>query len=46
VAQRRGEVSVTFVADADHTFTGVDARDRLVHVLDSLAGQACGLTLN
>lgn len=46
IAQRRGEVSVTFVADADHTFTGVDARDRLVHVLDGLAGQACGLALN
>lgn len=45
-AERRGEVSVTFVADADHTFTGANARDRLVHVLDGLVGQACGLTLS
>lgn len=44
-ALRRGEVSVTFVADADHTFTGADARDRLVTVLDGLAGRACGLAL-
>lgn len=44
-AQQRGALSVTFVANADHTFTGVDARDRLVRILDGLAGQACGLTL-
>lgn len=44
VALRRGEVSVTFVADADHTFTAAEARDRLVGLLDGLAVQAFGLT--
>jgi hypothetical protein len=42
-ALRRGEVSVAFVADADHTFTAAEARGRLVRVLDGLVAQACGV---
>lgn len=33
---RRGQASVDFVAGADHTFTGLAARERLVALLDRL----------
>jgi hypothetical protein len=41
---RAGEVSIEFVADADHTFTRAEARERLVRVLDRSVMAACGLT--
>ncbi len=43
VARRRGDVSVAFVPDADHTFTRASARDHLVNVLDDLVTGASGL---
>lgn len=42
-ALSQGDLSVTLVPDADHTFTRGAARDRLVLVLDRLMAQCCGL---
>jgi len=40
---RAGQVSIEFVADADHTFTRAEARERLTQVLDRSVTVACGL---
>lgn len=39
----KGDVSIDFVPDADHTFTQLHARERLVQVLDRLMLDACGV---
>ena len=38
-----GDVSIDFVPDADHTFTQLQARERLVRVLDRLVLGSCGV---
>jgi alpha-beta hydrolase superfamily lysophospholipase len=42
-ALERGDLSLTVVPDADHTFSRGAARDHLVLVLDRLMAQSCGL---
>lgn len=39
----RGGVAIEFVADADHTFTQADARERLVRVLDAAVQRVSGV---
>ena len=39
---RRGQASIDFIAGADHTFTRLEARERLVLLLDGLIPAASG----